>query len=566
MPQVPTYEGNQVRRAALPAPMQDAGALSVQARANQQMGQAIQGLGDVADKHVERELQTQAEASANAADSEISTAWLEWDAKARQQYRGANVGGYKAAADEWWKKTSEEYSGKLDRRARDLAAPALARKRTQAIGNVLQYSATETERHADDTYAANVATTIQFGVSTGDVAGAAEQVRKAAAEVGARKGWDTKQVQAEQQKNLSSLHLAHISKLAEVDAAAASAYYQANKAEVGATYQPKVESVLKAENDNQFATKKAAELAALPLEQQLSEAAKIGDPQQREKTITRIKEQVGLQNMANQAREKKFSDQAWQLVGQSKKVPEAVLANMDGKERVQLQDYLRQRAEHLANQGNKPVKTDPAEHARLIDMMLNDEEAFKNYRLVSSSIKLSASDLEQFAAKQQAMRKPAAAGEQDSMLTDDQRVNGALTTAGIDHKKDPDLAYTLRSEIDRRVRAESTAKGGKDLTADEKQKQIDAVLMDKAFVPRFLGSDKSKPLAAMTPEELQKAYVNIETRDAKGNVKVERVAISSVPKDHRARIIAAQKRAGLPVTEEAIVKRYRELNTKTGNF
>jgi len=553
MPAVPQYEGNQVRRAPVPAPMQDAGALAAPQRAMQQLGQAVQGLGDMADKHVERQLNLQAEAAANNADSEVAAAWLEWDSAARQKYRGANVGEYKTAADEWWKKTKEDYGQRLDRRAREIANPALARKHTTAIGNVLQYSAAETERHADDTYASNIATTVQFGITTGDVAGAAEQIRKAAAQVGARKGWDTKQVQAEQLKNLSGLHLAHISKLAERDAAAASAYYQANKAEVGGNFQAKVEDVLKAETDNQFAEKRAAELAPLPLAEQLAEAAKIGDPKQREKTITRIKETVGLKRMAQQEREQGFSDQAWQLVGQRKKVPEAVLANMDGKERVQLQDYLRQRAEHLANQGNKAPKTDPAEHARLIDMMLNDPESFKTVRLAASSMKLSPNDLEQFAAKQMAMRNPKGTDEkQDTMMTDDQRVGGGLVAAGVDAKKSPEIAYQLRSEIDRRVRAESAAKGGKNLTGDEKQRVVDSVLMDQVFVNEW-GRDPQKPLASLTPDEMNKAYVTVDGRDVK---------LSSVPATDRQQIAAALRAAGQPVTEQAIVTIYTRKRNK----
>jgi hypothetical protein len=532
MPAVPQYEGPQVRRAPLPGPMQDAGALSVQARANQQFGQAVQGLGDIADKHVERELQTQAEAAANNADSEVSAAWLEWDAKARQQYRGTNVGEYATKAKEWWDKAGEEYGQKLDRRAKALVGPALQRKRTTAIGGVLQYSAAETERHADDTYAANVATSVQFGITTGDVAGAAEQVRKAAAQVGARKGWDTKQVQAEQLKNLSNLHLAHISKLAERDAAAASAYYQANKEEIGGVYQAKVEDVLKAEGDNQFAVKKAAELASLPLGEQLAAAAKIGDPKQMEKTITRIKEQVGLKKMAQQEREQGFSDQAWQLVGQSKKVPESVLTNMDGKERVQLQDYLQKRAEHLAANGNKAVKTDPRALAKIYDMMRDDPEGFKKQRMEPLMLSIGASDMEQIARVQRDMLKPDSATE---VATSQQQMS--TYTGGFTGEKRATFEGAALSEFFAHQQAK-----GKPPTFEERRAILDRLVMDgEVRSGAWYKNDPNKAYYQASPEERKRFVPSISSEDRA--MVVQALVGEGVTKPTDAQIIARFKLA-----------------------
>jgi hypothetical protein len=373
-------------------------------------------------------------------------------------------------------------------------------------------------------------------------------VRTLSAQVGARKGWTTEQVQAETLKNLSALHIAQISKLVELPggAEAAEKYYQANKAEVGFAQQPKVEQVLKAEVDNQFATQTAAEVAALPLKDQLATAAKIEDPARREKTIAQIRNNYALVKEAEAEQEKQFSDTAWQLVGQGKRVPEAILASMDGKERVQLQEHLRAKAER----GSAAPKTDPADHARLVDMMLNDPEAFKKERIAAA--KLSPTDLEQFAAKQQALRA-GSTEKQDTMLTDDQRVSGALAGAGIDAKKKPELAYSVRSEIDRRVRAESAAKGGKMLIRDEKQRIVDSVLMDKVYVSEW-GSDPQKPLSTLDPDELGKAYVTVNGKN---------VPLSTVPMADRSEIIRARRARGLPTTEQAIVETYLKAKQST---
>lgn len=538
MPQVPIYNGPQVREQALQGGFQQNIDVSSSTRA---LGQGLLQVAETADRVILRE----AETKANATDNEIAAGWLQWDAENRRKYQGANAGQYGAAAEQWWANAAETYGKDFDPLAKSMVGKTLGRRKTASLGSVYQFVEAEKEKHADETAAANIGTTIQFGVTSGDVVGAAARVRELSAQVGARKGWTTEQVQAEQAKNLSALHLAQISKLAEQDPAKAQAYYDANKAEVGFAQQPRVEEVLRKELDNQFATQFAAQQAGKPLSEQIRATAEIKDPARREKALQEVKNNYALVQQAQVERERQVSDQAWQLVGQGKKVPEALLAAMDGKERVQLQEHLRLKAEHAASQGNKPIKTDPATHARLIDMMLNDPEGFKAERLAAHAMKLSQTDLEQFAAKQQALRGGNAV-KQDSMLTDAARVDGAITAAGIDAKKNPDVAYAVQKEIDRRVRADSAARGGKDLTADEKQKHIDAVLMDKVFVSEW-GRDSQKPLTLLKPDELKNAYVTVNGQDVK---------LSSIPLTDRQQIMDALRRRGEVVSEQAIAEIY----------
>lgn len=539
MPQVPVYNGPQIREQALQGGFQQNIDVTRDARA---IGQALTQVGEVADRVVMRE----AETKANSVDTEIASGWLKWDAENRKKYQGANAGEYTAAAEQWWAGAAETYGKDFDPLAKAMVGKTLGRRKAASLGQVTQFVETEKEKHADETAAANIGTTIQFGVTSGDVVGASARVRELSAQVGARKGWTTEQVQAEQSKNLSALHLAQISKLAEQDPVKAQTYYDANKAEVGFAQQPRVEEILRKEVDNQFATQFAAEQAGKPLSEQLKAAGEIKDPARREKALIEVKNNHAMVQQAQAEQEKKFSDAAWQMVGQGKRVPESVLAGMDGRERVQLQEHLRQRAERAASGGGTSIKTDPSVHANLIDMMLNNPEAFKNERIAAHAMKLSSSDLEQFAAKQQAMRNPTGAGKQDSILTDDQRVTGALTAAGVNAKKNPDAAYQVRTEIDRRVRADSLAKGGRELTPDEKQKHIDAVLVDKVFVSEF-GRDPQKPLALLQPDELKNAYVKVNGQDVK---------LSTIPMNDRQQIIDSLRRKGEPISEQAIAEVY----------
>jgi hypothetical protein len=532
MPQVPTYDGPQVRAQPLRPVYQSDVDVSSGAQA---LARGLGAVSEVADRIGERDAQVKAE----TVDTQISTEWLKWDAENRRKYQGENAPAYTAAAEEWWKKASETYGKDLDPRAKALASRSLVRKQGAAMGNVVQFVGAEQERHADDVNAASVASAIQFGISTGDVAGSAEQLRNMAAAKGARKGWTTEQVQAEQLKNLSGLHLAQITKLAEQDPTKAQAYYDANKVEISASAQPRVEEVLKKEADNQFATQFAAQQAGKPLSEQLAAAGEIKDPQKREKALVEIKNNHAMVEQAKRETEAKFSDQAWQLFSQGKKIPEAVLAGMDGRERAQLQESQRARADRAV--AGHPVKTDWATYIDTREKLARGEKV----DLRGLTEKIGPTQMEQLIDIQTSAAKGGSA-KQDSMLTDEQRINTALVGMGVNKTKDPETAALVTTEIDRRVRQASLAKGGKDLTADEKQKVVDSVVLDKVYVDAW-GPDSQKPVAMLKPEEMAKAYVNVNGKN---------VPVSSVPSTDRLQIIAALKATGLPVSEQNIVQMF----------
>lgn len=531
MPQVPVYGDRPVRTEALRPVFQQTPDVSSGARA------LAQGLGQVAEAADRIDLRD-AQAKASDAEARITSDWLKWDAENRNKYRGANADGYAPAAEEWWKSAAETAGTQLDPRAKALASRNLVAKQTQALGNVRTFTVAEKERHADETYSADVATTIQFGVTSGDVASTAVQIREKAAVLGARKGWTTEQVQAEAGKNLSAMHLAQISKLAENNAEAAQAYYDANKAEVAFQNQARVEQVLKGELDNQFATQTAAAMADKPLSEQLAEAAKIADPQRREKTLTQVRNNYALVKQAEQEQEARFSDQAWQLFSRGQKIPESILSGMNGRERAQLQESQRTRSERLA--AGTPVKTDMNTYIDVREKLARGEKV----DLRAYTEKIGKGEMEQLLDIQTSASKGGV--KQDSMLTDEARINAAIVGLGIDKKKNPEAAVSLTNEIDRRVRSASAAKGGKDLTADEKQSIVDRVVLDKVYVDEW-GTDPQKPLALVTPEEMSKAYVRVNGKN---------VPVSSVPARDRRQIVQALQATGQQPTEQAIVEMY----------
>jgi hypothetical protein len=532
MPRVPTYGGPQVQERALQPVLQGPVDVSSGTRA---LGQTVAHLGDIADRRQRQE----AEAEANRIDTEITAGWLEWDSANRPKYRGQNVKGYEAEAAKWWDDARTKYGASASPLARQAVGTALGRKRNQALASVGGYVSAETERHADEQAEAAAQTTIEFGIDTNDTAGAGQRVREIAALKGARKGWTTEQVQAEQQRLLGTMHLAYITRLAEADPVKAQAYFDANRGEIPAVAQGRAEAMLKGEVDNQAAQQFAAGVAGKPLAEQLAAAADISDPQRREKTLQQIRNNHAMVEQARREREGAAADQAWQLVGQGKKVPELVLLQMDGKSRVQLQDYLRDRAKQAATGAS--VKTDWPTYIDLRERLAAGEKV----DLRPYATKLAGPQLEQL-LDIQTKAADAKSPKQDSMLTDEQRIGAALVGLGIDKGKSPEEAGRFTAEVDRRVRAESAARGGKDLTADEKQKVIDSVTMDKVYVDEW-GRDPEKPLSLLTPDQLGKAYVKSGGRN---------VPLASVPATDRQQIIQALRAVGRQPTEQAIVDLY----------
>jgi hypothetical protein len=507
MPVVPTYEPR-VREQALEGGFQRAPDTG---RDLMRAGEALMRVAEVADRIDLRD----AQAKAFDAEARITGEWLKWDGAARQKYRGQNVDQYAPAAEEWWGKAAETYGKELDPRARAIASKSLANKRIQAINSVGTFTNAEKERFADETYAADVATTIQFGVTSGEVAGTAQQIRDKAVQLGVRKGWTIEQVQAEQLRNLSALHLAQITKLASTDAAEAQKYYQDNKAEVAAANQPRVEEILKGEADNQAATQFAASVAGLPLKEQLAKASDITDPQRREKALTQLKNNYALVKQVEQEAENAASDQAWQMVGQGRRVPEAVLSQMSGRERVQLQEHLRARADRLAE--GRTVKTDPTKLAELYDMARDDPEAFKRLKLATLTERVSASDLTTLGRLQRDMIQP-------------DKEQGAITTVQAIS------TYTREMSKSNAALFQSEALNAIDRfqierkrppTLEERRKLLDDLAVE-GTIERNFWFDTTKQRFEMTPEERARARfeepqqqdkftVGQVYRDAKGN-------------------------------------------------
>jgi hypothetical protein len=240
------------------------------------------------------------------------------------------------------------------------------------------------------------------------------------------------------------------------------------------------------------------------LKDQLTEAAKITDPQRREKTITQIRNNAALVRQAEQEQEAKFSDQAWQLFAQGQKIPEAILSGMNGRERAQLQESMRSRSERLA--AGTSVKTNPAELAKVYDMMRDDPEGFKKLRMASLTETFSPADIEQVSRIQRDMLKPD--GEKDVATTT--QVMG-LYTGGYKPEKKAAFNSAFLDEVNKFEREKK-----RPATYEEKRKIGDRLVLDGEVLSGSMWkNDPNKKFYEATPEERARFAPTISSGDRK---------------------------------------------------
>jgi hypothetical protein len=496
MPKVPVYGGPQIeRQVPNPTRMQTPDVSSGLQAVARGLGEVSEGF----DKIALRDDQTKAFET----EAQITQEWLKWDSQARQQFRGANVDGYEAAAQQWWKDSAETYGKDLNPRAKALASRGLMGKQNQALGNVLQFTSTEKERHADEAANANIASTIQFGVTSGEVASAADQVRGLVAAQGVRKRWTTEQVQDATQRNLSNLHVAHLAKLAESNAEAAQTYFTQNRGEISFAQQGKIEEAIKGEADNQFSRKFAADVAAKPLSEQLTEAGKITDPQRRDKALREVKLNHALVKEAEHQAQQKVADTVWtQYVDKGRRVPEILRGAMGEANLRELINFERAHAARVAS--GAQVKTNPSDLARVYDLMRDDPAEFKKLRMVALTNHIAPNDIEQIARIQRDMLKP----DREKDVATSSQLLGTYT-GGWKPEKKAAFSSSFYDELDRFEKEK-----GRPANYKEKREIGDRLMLDgEVMSGKWYVNDPNKKLYETTPDERQRFAPTISTGD-----------------------------------------------------
>ena len=134
MPQVPVYDGPQVREQAQTGGFLDANQFTGGARTLQDVGKSLLDVGAAADRIAQRDAQR----AAYDAQSAIQSKFLEY----QQQYQKDRVGdrakGLTGDVDKWWATAATTTGKEMDPMSRQLVSQALTQARLQALAGAGQ--------------------------------------------------------------------------------------------------------------------------------------------------------------------------------------------------------------------------------------------------------------------------------------------------------------------------------------------------------------------------------------------------------------------------------------------
>jgi hypothetical protein len=351
-----------------------------------------------------------------------------------------------------------------------------------------------------------------MAVDTGNFAGTAGTIRARAVELGKRKGWTTEQVIEEQQKRLGAMHLTAITTMSERDPAGASKYLEANKGEIPQQAQVRARSLIDAELENQRAKARAAKNAGKPLTEQLADGADL-PPSEREKYNTEVRNNHAMVKVANAEKEAAASDEAWQLVGSGKRVPEAVLMRMNGRERVQLQEHLADRARQAADRAEgKAPKTDWGVYEKLrADINAGTLQG----PLEAYSTKVSPEHLKQLIDLRTGLKSPEKRVE---VATSEQQLSAFTRTLDLKGERIGQFQSAAYDRFNMHLKAK-----GKEPTYDERQTILDQLTLEVVTDKGFFFDSKAPAYAA--PKAVRDTALPLATVPVKVATRAEALAL-----------------------------------------
>lgn len=280
MPQVPTYEGPQVRTQALQPVFQRAPDVSSGA---QSIARGLGQVADLADQRVQRDAQDEA----FKLELQIRTDWQKQRAALRNQYKGGLADQYKAAADEWWAKAPETYGKAASPMARQMATRSISQYALQSEADTLGYVEGEKKRSREINFR-----TLQDGIITeaGQLvtpenartlaATTAQRLNDNAIAYAAGEGEDSDFGKGLAREQLNRFHADVALALANQPngAAAAQAYLSEFGKDIPLAVRTRVDSTVKAAANEQEGVATGRRLATLPYEQRKAELDKITNP------------------------------------------------------------------------------------------------------------------------------------------------------------------------------------------------------------------------------------------------------------------------------------------------
>ena len=557
MPTVPQSRGPQVREQALQGGFQQApsspapfGALAAQQTG--QLGNALVDTSNVLDKHVER-LEID---DAMRVETTVKDEWRKFSGELRKR-RGRDAEGVLADSEKWWNEAAERHGKDLSPRGKALIGKSLGNARVGELGRMQGYQEQELDRSFIESTTADIGVEIDRYATNADPKGAAaarEVITRNVDLLAGRLGWEAGRREQELKKYTNIMHRQMIDTLLDVSPTGAKEYLAANRDEIAGSALATVErQVAKAFSDEE-GQRLAASFANLPFDQQLAKAAEIKDPDVSKAARTYVRQNQQDIQVATAAREKQVSDQVWQLVGQGTpqgRLPKALLDQLDGKERVQVNEhYEAARRRAVAEAKGSGVKTDWALYAQLREM---PAEEFKNLKLSTYVDKIAGPQMEQLLDLRTRVNKPDEAAQ---AATQQQQMSAYVGPGGLglnDTKKGQfqNAYYTEEAEFIKQHKRKPTF--------EERQKMMDG-LTKEVVTEGWLWNSKQPAYAV--PRDQRDGVPDTPAAQAPATPpappRLNRIV--NVPMADRNEITTVLRARGQPVTEDNIQRLYQAAN------
>lgn len=282
----------------------------------------------------------------------------------------------------------------------------------------------------------------------------------------------------------------------------------------------------------------------------LNETDSIKDPKVLEETRRRIKERYNDNDAALKMTNEKNSVSALNIIDQSKNIDDVMKSpmwkNFTHSERAGLISYA-----EAKRKGTQPeTNWDDFYNLKTMAAETTTRDKFLQTNLMEYRPHMADGEFKQLVDLQADLRKgdEKAGAHLDGFRSDQDIVNGALSDAGIDHSAKPGTEEAKRvnlfkSKVDKEVmRIQTDTK--KKVTNEDLKRIVDQYMIEGATDKGIFGSGffaSKKRLFEIDPTQ-DKQF----TIDAK------------VPSEERAKIEAALKKHGLPVTDEAVLNLYKK--------
>jgi hypothetical protein len=510
MPTVPSYSpqvsnaplrgGENTTRAIPTAAGSTAGAI----------GGALTGLGEVGDRIQQRRDLDEA----FRVETKVLSDYSEFEQNLRKTRRGAAAKDVVNDVDKWWSKLDETYGADVSPQVKQLTMKSLARARAQSLESTGRYQMAEEDRAQTQSFIAVNGQEIQRALTDGKpevIASAKGKIDAAVNAFGATRGWSADELAAEKLKWSNMLHTQAVEQMVNSKPEAARAYFEANRKEIDVANHKRLDDIIEHKVTDQAATDNAAKWATLPFEQAMANAGEITNPEERKKTIAAVKELQSEKNIANSLREKEASDKVWQMVASGvplNRLPAATLAQMDGKERVQVNNYFTaERARREAEAKGHEVKTDPKVYGEVLAALRRDPVGTKP----AAYSNLSRGDILALQKHQDAILR-GKEGKAPEVASTEQQMGPYIRTMGLKDEKKGAFQKAAYDEFEA-----YRATTGKEPDYEERKKILDRLsLPGEVLYGSFFKADPNMRYFEAAPEQRGKFAPDIPPADREG--------------------------------------------------